>query len=227
MRSSPRTTRSRRPSTFILRPTACHSLVRQFLDFTENATAERIVQSAGYVNQSLTRTPLGLQGERLSNAIRNTGGDVSLEALQAMVTRLERSERLSPTFRFADGAAEMDTQSRAAARRLATAIEAGFFDGRTLLFAGFSDSAGSSQINTRLAQRRAEAVLEAVRAAPTASTPVSPCARRPLAKRCPWPARTPPGAVPSTAGWRFGSSRPGQRYPSDRKLNSRALPTTR
>jgi hypothetical protein len=41
----------------------------------------------------------------------------------------------------------------------------GFFDGRTLLFAGFSDSAGSAQINTRLAQRRAETVLEAVRAA--------------------------------------------------------------
>jgi phosphate transport system substrate-binding protein len=153
------------PVYLYLAPYRLPQLVRQFLDFTENATAERIVQSAGYVNQSLTRTPLGLQGERLSNAIRNTGGDVSLEALQTMVTRLERSERLSPTFRFADGAAEMDTQSRAAARRLATAIEAGFFDGRTLLFAGFSDSAGSSQINTRLAQRRAEAVLEAVRAA--------------------------------------------------------------
>jgi phosphate transport system substrate-binding protein len=49
--------------------------------------------------------------------------------------------------------------------RLAAAIEAGFFDGRTLLFAGFSDSAGSAQINARLAQRRPETVLEAVRAA--------------------------------------------------------------
>jgi phosphate transport system substrate-binding protein len=153
------------PVYLYLAPYRLPQLVRQFLDFTETETAERIVQSAGYVNQSLTRTPLGLQGERLSNGILNAGGEVSLEALQAMISRLERAERLSPTFRFADGAAELDTQSRAAASRLATAIEAGFFDGRTLLFAGFSDSAGSAQINTRLAQRRAEAVLEAVRAA--------------------------------------------------------------
>jgi phosphate transport system substrate-binding protein len=90
------------------------------------------VQGAGYVNQSLTRTPLNLQGDRLSNAIRAAGEDVTLEALQAMVTRLDGAERLSPTFRFADGAAELDTQSRASVTRLAAAIEAGFFDGRTL-----------------------------------------------------------------------------------------------
>jgi phosphate transport system substrate-binding protein len=72
-----------------------------------------------------------------------------------MVMRLDGAERLSPTFRFGDGAAELDTQSRASVARLAAAIEAGFFDGRALLFAGFSDSAGSAQINTRLAQRRA------------------------------------------------------------------------
>jgi phosphate transport system substrate-binding protein len=97
-----------------------------------------------------------LQGDRLGNAIRTPGEDVTLEALQAMLTRLDGAERLSPTFRFADGAAELDTQSRASVTRLAAAIEAGFFDGRTLLFAGFSDSAGSAQINARLAQRRAE-----------------------------------------------------------------------
>ncbi len=153
------------PVYLYLAPYRLPQLVRQFLDFTESETAERIVQSAGYVNQSLTRTPMALQGERLSNAILNTGEDVSLEALQTMLTRLDGAERLSPTFRFGDGAAELDTQSRASIGRLASAIEAGFFDGRTLLFAGFSDSGGSAQINTRLALRRANTVLEAVRAA--------------------------------------------------------------
>lgn len=153
------------PVYLYLAPYRLPQLVRQFLDFTESDTAERIVQGAGYVNQSLTRTPLNLQGQRLGNAVLNAGEDVSLEALQAMLVRLARAERLSPTFRFADGAAELDTQSRASIGRLATAIEAGLFDGRTLLFAGFSDSAGSAQINTRLAERRANAVLEAVRAA--------------------------------------------------------------
>lgn len=153
------------PVYLYLAPYRLPQLVRQFLDFTQTEEAERIVASAGYVNQSLTRTPLGLQGERLGNAILNAGEDVSLEALQAMLGRLRNAERLSPTFRFGDGAAELDTQSRAAISRLANAIDAGLFDGRTLLFAGFSDSVGSPQINTRLAQRRAETVLEAVRAA--------------------------------------------------------------
>jgi phosphate transport system substrate-binding protein len=142
-----------------LAPYRCPSWSGSSSTSPRSETAERIVQGAGYVNQSLTRTPLNLQGDRLSNAIRAAGEDVTLEALQAMMTRLDGAERLSPTFRFADGAAELDTQSRASVVRLAAAIEAGFFDGRTLLFAGFSDSAGSAQINARLAQRRAETVL--------------------------------------------------------------------
>jgi phosphate transport system substrate-binding protein len=185
------------PVYLYLAPYRLPQLVRQFLDFTENREAERIVQSAGYVNQSLTRTPLGLQGERLSNAIRNAGGDVSLEALQAMVTRLERPSGCHPRSASPTARQNLDTQSRAAARRLATAIEAGFFDGRTLLFAGFSDSAGSAQINTR--DWRSAGPKRCWRPCaprPTASMPASRCARRPLARRCPWPARTPPGAAP-------------------------------
>jgi phosphate transport system substrate-binding protein len=57
------------PVYLYLAPYRLPQLVRQFLDFTETQTAERIVQGAGYVNQSLTRTPLGLQGDRLGNAI--------------------------------------------------------------------------------------------------------------------------------------------------------------
>jgi phosphate transport system substrate-binding protein len=65
------------PVYLYLAPYRLPQLVRQFLDFTETQTAERIVQGAGYVNQSLTRTPLGLQGDRLGNAILNAGEDVT------------------------------------------------------------------------------------------------------------------------------------------------------
>ncbi|MCU4652197.1 phosphate ABC transporter substrate-binding/OmpA family protein [Roseibacterium sp. SDUM158016] len=153
------------PVYLYLAPYRLPQLVRQFLAFTETEEAGRILQNAGYVNQDLTRTPLSLQGERIRNAVLAAGDEVTLEDVQAMLRRLGSAERLSPTFRFGDGAAELDTQSRAAVGRLATAIETGLFDGRTLLFVGFSDSAGTAQINTRLAARRAETVLEAVRAA--------------------------------------------------------------
>jgi phosphate transport system substrate-binding protein len=153
------------PVYLYLAPYRLPQLVRQFLAFTETEEAERIVAASGYVDQTLTRTPLVRQGERLRNAVLAAGGDVTLDDLQAMVTRLGAAERLSATFRFGDGRAELDTQSRAAVGRLAAAIERGAFDGRTLIFAGFSDGAGSAEVNVRLSERRAQTVLEAVRAA--------------------------------------------------------------
>lgn len=146
-------------------------LVRQFLDFTRTTTAERLVQSAGYVNQSLTRTPLAFQGVRIANAVQAAGTDVSLADLQEMFERLAEAERLSTTFRFDGGEVALDPQSQAAAIRLAAAIERGAFDGRRLIFAGFSDGVGRATVNLRLAERRAEAVREAVRAAVEAGDP--------------------------------------------------------
>jgi phosphate transport system substrate-binding protein len=153
------------PVFLYLAPYRLPQLVRQFLAFTETAEAEAIVRASGYVDQTLTRTPLGAQGERLRNAVLAAGEDVSLGDLQEMLRRLAPSERLSPTFRFDDGTAELDAQSRSGVARLAAAIEAGAFDGRALVFVGFSDAVGTPEINVRLALRRAESVREAVRAA--------------------------------------------------------------
>jgi len=159
------------PVYLYLAPRRLPQLVRDFLAYTETDAAERIVASAGYVNQSLTRTPLALQGDRLSNAITAAGDEVSLRDLQTMMRDLEGAERLSATFRFAEGAVELDAQSRASAARLAAAIERGAFDGRRLIFAGFSDSGGAAAINARLSMRRAETVRDAVLAAASAAQP--------------------------------------------------------
>ncbi|OAN76043.1 hypothetical protein A8B78_15310 [Jannaschia sp. EhC01] len=153
------------PVYMYLAPRRLPLLVRQFLAFTETEEAERIVGEAGFVNQLLTRTPLALQGERLSNAIRAAGEDVDLAELQHVVEVLGSAERLSTTLRFNPGGAELDIQSRASVSRLAAAIERGTFDGRQLIFAGFSDSDGSSTVNARLSLRRAGVVLDAVLAA--------------------------------------------------------------
>ena len=64
------------PVYFYLAPRRLPQLVRDFLDWTETAAAERIVARSGYVNQRLTRTPLGLQGVRLANAIGAAGDEV-------------------------------------------------------------------------------------------------------------------------------------------------------
>lgn len=153
------------PVYMYLAPRRLPLLVRQFLAFTETEVAEGHVRDAGFVNQLLTRTPLALQGERLSNAIRAAGEDVDLSELQYVVEVLGSAERLSTTLRFNPGGAELDIQSRASVSRLAAAVERGTFDGRQLIFAGFSDSDGPSTVNARLSLRRAGVVRDAVLAA--------------------------------------------------------------
>ncbi len=159
------------PVYMYLAPQRLPLLVRQFLAFTETEEAERRVRDAGFVDQLLTRTPLALQGERLASAIRAGGEDVALEDLQQMIEVLGTAERLSTTLRFNPGGTALDIQSRASVARLAMAVERGVFDGRRLIFAGFSDGDGPANVNARLSLRRAGVVRDTFLAASGAAAP--------------------------------------------------------
>lgn len=137
-------------------------IARDFIGFLETAQAERVIRRAGYVSQSVTRTPMEEQGRRLSNAILAAGSEVTLADLQRLVSRMNTATRLSPTIRFSGGASTFDAQSRSAISRLARAIEQGMFDGRTLIFVGFSDGAGRASANLALSRNRADTVRRAV-----------------------------------------------------------------
>lgn len=140
------------------------AITRDFLAFLSSNSAERVIGRAGFTDLGTRRIPLAEQGERLAKAVRAAGDEVSLPNLQRMVTSLEGGERLSPTFRFRAGAAGLDAPSRGNALLLAEALEAGLYDGRELVFVGFSDGDGSADVNLRLSRKRAETVRNAVRA---------------------------------------------------------------
>ena len=140
------------------------AILRDFLAYLGSPTAERVIRRAGFVDLGIRSVPLSAQGDRLAHAVLAAGEETSLAALQSMIRSLQGAERLSPTFRFRAGAAGLDASSRAAALRLAEALEAGVYDGRTLIFAGFSDGDGGAQANLRIARQRAETVRDAVRA---------------------------------------------------------------
>ena len=93
------------------------------------------------------------------------GDVVDLEELQTMVTALSDKRRLSLSFRFETGSSRLDAQSRSNVELLAQGLEAGLYDTRDMLFAGFSDGEGGAAANQRIALKRAEAVLAAVREA--------------------------------------------------------------
>ena len=81
-----------------------------------------------------------------------------------MVAALMEGQRLTMTFRFRDGSSELDPQSVSNIRRLSDAIGRGEFNGKELIFAGFTDGEGPADGNLRLSERRARSVRQAIAA---------------------------------------------------------------
>ncbi len=144
---------------------------REFLEFLTTSPAQRVIRHAGFVDRQREEIPLSAQGIRLSNAIANTGPDVPLEELRRMNAALQGYARLTTTFRFRGGSAELGPQSAGNTAALARALETGLYDDRELVFMGFSDGAGDWQVNRRISRQRAVAVRDAVRAAAIVADP--------------------------------------------------------
>lgn len=137
-------------------------LARDFLGYMRSTSAQLVIRRAGFVDQALTEVPVSAQGERFSNAILAAGAEVKLDELQRMAALFDGKSRITLTFRFRGGATALDAPSQSNVALLAAALEAGQFDGRRLVFVGFSDGVGDAALNARLSTRRAEAVLNAV-----------------------------------------------------------------
>lgn len=138
---------------------------REFLEFVGTPEAQGVIAAAGYVDRSATRQPMTADGLRLINAIQGAGEDVSLADLKRLVDLMDGADRLSLTFRFEDGAATLDANSRENLIDLARLIAAGQFRDLSLVLAGFSDGSGAAEANFDLSRTRAEGVLEALRLA--------------------------------------------------------------
>lgn len=138
-------------------------MAREFLRFFASPGADVMIRRAGFVDQGIDVTPMGRQGDRLANAVMAAGPEVTLSELQRMVKDLRSARRLSVTFRFRGGSTRLDAQSFGNITRLARALDGGAFDGRQLIFVGFSDGQGGAPANLAISRRRAEAVRTAVR----------------------------------------------------------------
>lgn len=140
-------------------------LVREFLEFFATDTAQIAVAAAGYIDRRLGTAPLTEDGQRLLGAIRYAGEEVSLAELQRLATAMTGGQRVSLTFRFQDGSAELDAHSRDNLDDLARHIATGRFAGNDMVLAGFSDGSGAAEVNLALSKDRAEAVRRALQIA--------------------------------------------------------------
>jgi len=148
-------------------------IARQFLAYALGPEAQMVIRKAGFTDQSHEAVRIGLQGDRLANAITSGGSEVGLPELQRMVETLRPLSRLSLSFRFEPGSSRLDAQSRSNILQMAQALESGQYDGRKLVFVGFSDGDGPAESNARIALRRAQTVRNAVLAAVQTSVPDS------------------------------------------------------
>ena len=139
-------------------------LIREFLEYLATDTAQADVAAVGYIDRRLGTAPLTEDGQRLLGAIRNAGPEVSLAELQRLAAAMTGGQRVSLTFRFQDGSAQLDAHSRDNLADLARHIAAGRFAGKDLVLAGFSDGTGAAEVNLALSKSRAEAVRSALRA---------------------------------------------------------------
>ncbi len=137
-------------------------LVREFLAYMRDPSAQLVIRRAGFVDQAPEEIEINAQGDRFANAILRAGAEVELSELQRMIRALAPLKRLSTTFRFEAGSVRLDAQSRSNVQQLARALEVGLYDSRRLVFVGFSDGDGPAQTNRQIAKRRADAVRAAV-----------------------------------------------------------------
>ena len=142
-----------------------HPREAAFLDWLGTGEAQLILRRAGVLTQDPVPIPLDRQGERLASAIAQAGVTVPLGEVRGMTAGLRGRVRLSLTFRFETGDAALAAPSLSHVEFLATAIEEGAYDDRTLYFLGFSDGDGPAAENLTLSRERAGVVRDAVVAA--------------------------------------------------------------
>ncbi len=137
----------------------------EFLDYLSSDAAQGPIRQAGFVDSLPEEIGLPEQGERLISAIRIVGRQSPPSELRRLVDTLEGAKRLSLTLRFQPKSSELDEASQASVAQLGMAIRTGEYDGRRVIFVGFSDGVGTSEQNLRVGRSRARAVEEAVREA--------------------------------------------------------------
>ena len=134
------------------------------LRFALSDAAQPIIADAGFVDRGIESQGIEVQGGRLVHSLTSPE-EFSLPLFREMLEELKQAQRLSVTFRFTRGSTELETRSRNEAERFAARLAEGAYAGHDVLLVGFADSVGEFEVNRDLAERRATAVLEALRAA--------------------------------------------------------------
>jgi len=133
------------------------------LDFALSDAAQPIIAEAGFVGRGIESQGIEVQGARLANSLTSPE-EFSLPLFREMLGELKDAGRLSLTFRFTAGSSKLETRSHSEAERFARLLAGGAYAGKDILLVGFTDSVGDFNVNRGLAGRRAQSVLDTLKA---------------------------------------------------------------
>jgi phosphate transport system substrate-binding protein len=132
-------------------------IAREFLEFVETPQAQKEIETTGYITGAAKEQPLVGDAVRLMNALRFADQNTALGDLKRLAESMNRSTRLSFTFRFQDGSDQLNAQAKTSLADLARLIDLGVYRHQHLVLAGFSG--GFEDKAENLATSRADAMI--------------------------------------------------------------------
>ncbi|MEE9455403.1 MAG: phosphate ABC transporter substrate-binding/OmpA family protein [Paracoccaceae bacterium] len=126
-----------------------------FWKFMQTAEAELAVQTAGFVDKTITTQPIAMQGERMLSMILSDAENTTFKVVQKLAVELRGAQRISTTIRSDYGIANLNAVNMQDIARLARYLGALDLTHKEVLILGFTDSAGSAITNNRLSLKRA------------------------------------------------------------------------
>lgn len=133
-----------------------------FIDYLTSPEAQPLIADVGYVDQSVVREPISLQGTRMTSAILSANNSNTLGLVRDFSLDLATADRLSTTFRFTSGSARLDNKSLEDVERMVAYLNSPEARNREILVIGFTDDVGRFDLNERLALLRASSVRDAL-----------------------------------------------------------------
>ncbi len=138
---------------------------RGFLRYALSRDAQETISGLEFVDEQIDALSFDEQPERMVFALNMSGQSFDMAEMKKLLADLKGARRLSLTFRFTGGAAELAPQSRLDLLRLAEYMQGPAGAGKTVVLVGFTDNDGRFSANESVSLRRANLVRTALLAA--------------------------------------------------------------
>jgi len=134
------------------------------LQYALSAKSDPVVQDEGFIDLRPTLPREKGQLGRLVTALQMQGTEFNAESFKQLTLELQRTQRVSTTFRFVPNAITLDTRALVDIDRVAATVKPllAANPNLTVTAVGFTDSTGSADGNVALSRTRAEAVRTAL-----------------------------------------------------------------